>query len=269
MGERPDVAMFCLRIGMCLLTALLLWAVTKGWEPPFVYRIGDVLSQDIALVIPADEGAAFAAERTGACRRTAHGRSGWAVRGGTTITKRATCRQRRAWCDRSPRSALSSALYALCGYFVYHQDRRLLIELRRFATLLLLVIVTTAMACWAWPYPWRAEIVPVLIFGMTCGIAYKRELALLLTVSLLIFLGLVRGYGLDEFVVLVGATSAAILLLGRIRSRSKLIKVGFVTGLVTVALSLITGLLDGQSLGQPCWTGACAMACGHSSQDFL
>ena len=104
---------------------------------------------------------------------------------------------------------------------------------------------------WAWPYPWRAEIVPVLIFGMTCGIAYKRELSLLMSTSLLIFLGLVCGYGLGEFVVLVGSTATAILLLGRIRSRSKLIKVGFFTGLATFGLYLITGLLQGQSLGKP------------------
>ena len=37
------------------------------------------------------------------------------------------------------------ALYALCGYFIYYQDRRLLNDLRRFATLLLLVTV---------PRPW-------------------------------------------------------------------------------------------------------------------
>ena len=106
------------------------------------------------------------------------------------------------------------ALYSLCGYFIYYQDRRLLKDVRRFATLLLLITVSAATACWAWPYPWRAEIVPVLIFGMTCGIAYKRELALLLSTSLLIFLGLVCGYGLGEFVILVGATATAILLLG-------------------------------------------------------
>ena len=66
------------------------------------------------------------------------------------------------------------------------------------------------------------------------------------------------GYGLGEFVVLVGATATAILLLGRIRSRSKLIKVGFFTGLATSALSLITGLLEGQSLAEPLWELACA-----------
>ena len=85
---------------------------------------------------------------------------------------------------------------------------------------------------------------------MTCGIAYSGELSLLLWTSLLIFLGLVCGYRLGEFVVLVGATATAILLLGRIRSRSKLIKVGFLAGIATSALSLITGLLEGQALGR-------------------
>jgi putative nucleotidyltransferase with HDIG domain len=251
-ARRGDVL---LRAGMCLLAALLFWAVTKGWEPPFIYRIGDVLSQDIALVIPADEG----------------GRSPFneLVRAGEPLTSDAIqlLRQdhdheannvsRAQGLVRSLATlGLIFSLYAVCGYFIYHQDRRLLNDLRRFATLLLLILVTTATACWAWPYPWRAEIVPVSIFGMTCAIAYKRELALLFAVSLLIFLGLVRGYGLAEFVVLVGATSAAILLSGRIRSRSKLIKVGFFTGVVTIALSLMTGLLEGQSLAQPLWNRA-------------
>ena len=47
------------------------------------------------------------------------------------------------------------ALYGLCGYFIYYQDRRLLADLRRFSTLLLLITVSTTMAVWAWPYPWR------------------------------------------------------------------------------------------------------------------
>jgi hypothetical protein len=247
--QRVDVL---LRIGMCLLTAVLLLAVTKAWEPPFLYRVGDVLSQDIALVIP------VAVED--------QPKSPELVRAGETLTPETiqllklnhtheVSRLSRAHGVIRSLATLGMifALYSLCGYFIYHQDRRLLNDLRRFATLLLLVIVSAAMACWAWPYPWRAEIVPVLIFGMTCGIAYKRELSLLLSTSLLVFLGLVAGYPLGEFVVLVGAAATSILLLGRIRSRSKLIKVGFVTGLATLALSLMTGLLEGQSLAEPLW----------------
>ena len=141
---------FC--TGMSLLAALLLWSVTRGWEPPFIYRVGDVLSQDIALVIPADEG----------------GRSplNELVRAGEPLTADAIGLLRKDHdheaSNLSPAHGLVRslatlsfifALYALCGYFIYYQDRRLLNDLRRFASLLLLVIVTTAMACWAWPYP--------------------------------------------------------------------------------------------------------------------
>ncbi|HZZ77244.1 MAG TPA: hypothetical protein VFE62_01925, partial [Gemmataceae bacterium] len=219
------------RAAMCLAAAVLLWAVTKAWEPPFPYRVGDVLSEDISLVIPIDP-------TDGDPRSTANE----LVRASEPLTPEMILlleQDHNHEVSLAPRThglvrslatfGLIFALYALCGYFIYYQDRRLLKDARRLATLLLLITVSAAMACWAWPYPWRAEIVPVLIFGMTCGIAYKRELALLMSTSLLIFLGLVSGYGLGEFVVLVGATATAILLLGRIRSRSKLIKVGFFT----------------------------------------
>ncbi|HEY4312603.1 MAG TPA: HDIG domain-containing protein [Pirellulales bacterium] len=248
-AQRLDVLM---RVGMCVVAAIVLWAVTKAWEPPFVYRVGDVLSEDISLVIPVDDDPQSTANEL--------------VHAGEPLTPEMIQLLER---DHAHEVGLTShmhgvvrslatfgmifALYALCGYFIYHQDRRLLKDVRRFATLLTLIVVSAALACWAWPYPWRAEIVPVLIFGMTCGIAYKRELSLLLSTSLLIFLGLVCGYGLGEFVVLVGATATAILLLGRIRSRSKLIKVGFFTGVATFGLSLITGLLEGQPLGSPLW----------------
>jgi putative nucleotidyltransferase with HDIG domain len=235
---------------MCLAAAVLLWAVTKAWEPPFPYRVGDVLSEDISLVIPIDADPQSTANEL--------------VHAGEPLTPEMILlleKDHNHAVSLAPRTnglvrslatfGMIFAIYALCGYFIYYQDRRLLKDARRFATLLCLVTVSAALACWTWPYPWRAEIVPVLIFGMTCGIAYKRELALLMSTSLVIFLGLVCGYGLGEFVVLVGATATAILLLGRIRSRSKLIKVGFFTGLATFGLYLITGLLQGQSLGKP------------------
>ena len=251
-AQRTDVL---LRVGLALFAAVLLWAVTQAWHAPFVYRVGDVLSQDIPLVIPAGgdntsplnvlvpAGEPLSAENIQLLKADRDKAAAELPYSHSVVRSLATF-------------GMIFALYALCGYFIYHQDRRLLKDMRRFATLLLLVVVTVATACWAWPYPWRSEIVPVLIFGMTCGIAYKRELALLLSVALLIFLGLVAGYGLGEFVVMVGATATAVLLLGRIRSRSKLIKVGFCAGLATFVLWLITGLLEGQSLAGPLWSMA-------------
>src|SRR3954451_5637195 len=35
------------RLGLCALTALVLWAVARGWAPPFPYHKGDVPQRDI------------------------------------------------------------------------------------------------------------------------------------------------------------------------------------------------------------------------------
>jgi len=147
-------------------------------------------------------------------------------------------------------------------------------ELRRFSTLLGLVVLTCATAHLAWPYPWRAELVPVLSFGMICGIAYKRELALLMAVCMVLFLGLVEGYRLGECVMLIGVSSIAVLLLGRIRSRSKLMKVGIATGLAAIGLTMITQLLDGVPLSialweRAAWNGGWALAAGVITTGLL
>ena len=42
--RRGDVL---LRVGLCLLASVLIWAVTGAWDAPFRYRVGDVPSRDI------------------------------------------------------------------------------------------------------------------------------------------------------------------------------------------------------------------------------
>ena len=55
--------------------------------------------------------------------------------------------------------------------------------------------------------------------------------------------------GLAEFVILVSSVAAAILLLRRIRSRTKLIYVGAFTGLVVMLTTIGVGTLVGQAFG--------------------
>ena len=52
------------------------------------------------------------------------------------------------------------------------------------------------------------------------------------------------GQGLHGFLLLAGATSAAVLSLGRIRGRSKLINVGLFAGAVAALLCVILGVID-------------------------
>ncbi len=96
---------------------------------------------------------------------------------------------------------------------------------------------------------WQAEIVPVLLFGMTVAIAFWRELALVLTAAMALTLCLSLGMGLAEFVLMVATGSAAVLLLNRVRSRTKLIYVGLGAGLVAILTTIGIGSLIGEPLG--------------------
>lgn len=139
------------------------------------------------------------------------------------------------------------AVFTLCGVYMFHNHRAVLASLRRFSTMLGLFVVTIVLACIA--DDWRAEIIPLLLFGMTVAIAYRRELALLLSASVAIILTITAGYTLYEFLLYSAAVAAAILLTGRIRSRTKLIYIGAATGAVAMLTAIGVGMLAGQAFG--------------------
>ncbi len=135
------------------------------------------------------------------------------------------------------------ALYVLCGYYLAYRERRLFANLRRFVMLLGLVVLTFGLSLIAARDEWRAEMIPILLFGMTVAIAYQQEMALLMSAALALTVVIALGQSLAEFVILLSAASGAILMLGRIRSRSKLIYVGLcaavVAGLTTIGIRLL------------------------------
>jgi hypothetical protein len=103
------------------------------------------------------------------------------------------------------------------------------------------------VAGWAADDAWRAELVPLMLFGMTMAIVYRQEVALLMTGVLSWIVAVAVGHGLSEFVLLLGANAVAILSLGRIRNRSKLIYVGLSAGAVAAVLDIVTNVIDSQS----------------------
>ncbi|MEO8493799.1 MAG: HDIG domain-containing metalloprotein [Planctomycetota bacterium] len=141
------------------------------------------------------------------------------------------------------------AMYVLCGSYLFFHERRLLTDTRRLATMLALVVATVIICHTAAGDRWRADIIPITLFGMTVAVAYRRELALLLSAVVALAVTLASGNSVPEFVILVAAVSSSILLIGRIRSRTKLIYVGLGTALVTTLTTLGVGTLVGQAFG--------------------
>ena len=58
-----------------------------------------------------------------------------------------------------------------------------------------MVVLTVALMILASNDEWRAEVIPLMLFGMTMAIAYDRELALLLTAAVTLIAA--QAIGLD------------------------------------------------------------------------
>jgi putative nucleotidyltransferase with HDIG domain len=141
------------------------------------------------------------------------------------------------------------ALAILCGFYIYHRRPELLTDFREYATLLSAIVAAVSLGWLFSEDNFRAEIIPLLIFGMTAAIAYEKELALLLSAAIALVLSFALDQGLAQFVILVSSVAAAILLLRRIRSRTKLIYVGAFTGIVVMLTTIGVGTLVGQAFG--------------------
>ncbi|MEO2049017.1 MAG: HDIG domain-containing metalloprotein [Pirellulales bacterium] len=141
-----------------------------------------------------------------------------------------------------------TAFFTLCGFYIHYQEPAILDDLRRFFTLLSLVVVTVVLALIAARYSWGADCIPLLLFGMTMAIAYHQELALLLSASVTLIVVISMGHGLDQALVLMAPLAGAILVLRQVRTRGKLLAVGFVAACVALLTALGVGTLYGQPI---------------------
>jgi putative nucleotidyltransferase with HDIG domain len=138
--------------------------------------------------------------------------------------------------------------FLLCGIYMRYHQRGPLNSVTRLILLLLLAAATVGLARWASSNAWRGEIVPVLLFSMTMAIVYQQRLAMLLGSMMAMVVVFAVGHGLQELILLDGVVSAAVLNLGRIRSRSKLIYVGLFAGAAAVFLYMTMSMIDDQPL---------------------
>jgi hypothetical protein len=136
--------------------------------------------------------------------------------------------------------------FVLCGVYMRYRHGGPLAGMAQQIVMLLIAVGTVALARWISTDRWRGEILPLLLFGMTTAIVYRLEFALLLTGVLSLIIVMALGQGLPEMLLLMGVAATAIVNLGRIRTRSKLIFVGLFSGAVAFLMSVGLGLIDDQ-----------------------
>jgi putative nucleotidyltransferase with HDIG domain len=152
------------------------------------------------------------------------------------------------WYDRAMRSGAAAgmfiALFTLCGFYIAFREPRLISNLAKFSLLLIMATATVVLSYWV-QSELRAEIIPLMLFGMTIAVAYQQELAMLLSAAVALVVVFLAGFGMTSFVTLTATVSVAILLLGRVRSRRKLIYVGLTAGIASALTSLGVHTLTG------------------------
>ena len=155
----------------------------------------------------------------------------------------------RTFAQRVRRSAavlgMFVALYTLCGVYLLTREPIVVTELLRLVTLLTLMALTVVTAKIIHHYSWGGDIIPLLLCGMALAIAYHQELALLLSACVTLIVVLLLGHNFAEALTLFATTAGAILVLRQIRTRSKLLVVGFTAACVALLTTLGVGTLYG------------------------
>ncbi len=143
---------------------------------------------------------------------------------------------------------ISSLLFVLSGYTVISEPRIAGRAARAFVlgALFLLVLVVARILRTNPPM----ELFPLTTAALVVTIAYGRQFAIACTWVLVLLVVLVTRLSFDETLIMIVGTSVAIMQLGEIRSRGKLIRVGFVTGIVYFLLVWAVALWSGEFEGR-------------------
>lgn len=137
---------------------------------------------------------------------------------------------------------LCIALYGLLGIYLTRNEPRLASDTADIALLCGLINICLAAMRILSAQSWDAEALPVAVGGMVVTIAFGMDVAILFTLGLSLLACLTLGVGIDELIVLAGGTSAGIVTLGDVRSRTKLIKVGLTIGFAYFLMTWVAGL---------------------------
>ena len=141
------------------------------------------------------------------------------------------------------------ALFAMSAAYLYVYEPRVVRHPWLMLRILLLLAVAVAAIRLVAQDSWRAQLVPVVMFAMILTIAFRRDVALLLSMTLALIVSVSMGNGLPEFIIMVAAIAPSTLLLGHIRNRTRLTQVGLTAGVITMLTTIGMGILTQQTPG--------------------
>jgi putative nucleotidyltransferase with HDIG domain len=142
---------------------------------------------------------------------------------------------------------IMSLLAALIVLYVERFQPALAQSLSKIVGVCGLAIFTLALALVLSRPPWYAALVPLTATTLILTLAYNPQFALMMSLSLTLAMTTALGGDLNYLLVQMGGQASAVLLLRNVRTRTRLIEVGFGAGLAYLAMTVAVGLLSGQT----------------------
>jgi cyclic-di-AMP phosphodiesterase PgpH len=243
------------RVGVTALMVVLLLLVTQGGAPPFGYRSGHIPAYDIL----ARASFTVASERGEVLDYRKGDRLAQAGRPLSTGDIQKLYAEYSAVCAEDgidellARAAASVGIYVLltvvCGWYLHVHHRRLLADLGRLGVLSAAIVLVVTLSRIAAADVWRAESIPLILFGLTVAVAFDRPLALLLGAAVSLVVSLSLGHSLPGYLLLLASVVVPTLMVTRVRSRTKLIHIGTLSGAIVFLVTVCVSGIAGQAFG--------------------
>jgi putative nucleotidyltransferase with HDIG domain len=250
------------------VTAILAAAIAMRANPPVGYRVGEIPARDLRVRAPFEvvnyPQTEWAREEFGRGNQPLIVEKYPAglpiVKAGQPITdgqlellrdEARAYRRSLSGVDHVRRGAAFLLVSLLLSFvlvlYVARFQRGLAGDSARVCGMCALALVTLGVALLLSRPPWYALLIPMTLMAMVLSIVYNPPFALLMSFSLALMASLALGTGLEHFMVQMGALAPAVLLLRRVRSRTRLVQVAAGAGAACLLMTVATGMLDGQT----------------------
>jgi putative nucleotidyltransferase with HDIG domain len=157
--------------------------------------------------------------------------------------------------DHLDRLARGGALFLIHGLlaslvvlYVVRFQKGLAQSLPKIAGVCVLVLMTLGLAMVMSRSPWYAVLIPLTFTALVLTIAYNPPFALLLSLTLSLATTVALGSSLQQLLVQMAGLATAVLSLRNVRTRTRLVRVGLLAGVVYLLMTIGTDLLSEQML---------------------
>jgi putative nucleotidyltransferase with HDIG domain len=181
----------------------------------------------------------------------------------------------RLWGRFIGRSTILAALVMLMSIYVYIYRRRIVTNPWRALALVMLFLGMLAVNKLMFSYNMQptTSVLPVMMAAVILTIAYDQRLALALSTMLVIMIVLQMRATFDTFLVVSAASTCTVVLLGEIRTRSKVIEVAALAAVVVFVMACSLGMAVGVpwpiALANALWGSGFAILAGLLIQGLL